>query len=135
MSRVTLAFYVTGVLFVLMGMSLGVYMGSNENFTLAPVHAHMNLIGWASMALMGAFYAFAGARTPRRLAWASYGLMTAGVLVMIPSLAKVVSNDASGLPFLIGSYLLLFGGMLCFLGSVIIAWRRCGPAFGPAEAA
>jgi hypothetical protein len=44
------------VTYLLVGASLGVYMGATHSFTLAPVHAHINLLGWASMALAGLIY-------------------------------------------------------------------------------
>ena len=31
-------------------------MGMSENFILKDVHAHVNLLGWATMALMGLIY-------------------------------------------------------------------------------
>jgi cbb3-type cytochrome oxidase subunit 1 len=31
-------------------------MGIAHDFTLAPVHAHSNLVGWVSLALFGAIY-------------------------------------------------------------------------------
>jgi hypothetical protein len=38
------------------GISLGMFMGINDDHTLTPVHAHINLIGWVSMFLFGAYY-------------------------------------------------------------------------------
>lgn len=44
------------VTYLLVGACFGVYMGASHEFTLAPVHAHINLLGWASMALAGLIY-------------------------------------------------------------------------------
>lgn len=44
------------VLYLLAGVGLGLYMAASNNHTMAPVHAHLNLLGWASMALFGLFY-------------------------------------------------------------------------------
>jgi hypothetical protein len=38
------------------GVGMGIYMGIAHDFSLAPVHAHMNLLGWASLALFGITY-------------------------------------------------------------------------------
>ncbi len=38
-------FFIAGIVFVLLGMILGMWMGMNEDFTYAPVHAHLNLVG------------------------------------------------------------------------------------------
>ena len=46
-----------GALLLLGGMMLGEYMGANNDFTLAPLHAHINLLGWVTLALFGTFYA------------------------------------------------------------------------------
>ena len=31
-------------------------MGMNNDFTLAPAHAHNNLLGWVSMAIYGLYF-------------------------------------------------------------------------------
>jgi cbb3-type cytochrome oxidase subunit 1 len=52
------------VLFAAVGVSLGYFMGVTHDFTVAPVHAHINLLGWVSMFLYGLFYrAFPEAQT------------------------------------------------------------------------
>jgi hypothetical protein len=99
-------------------------MGISENFTLAPAHAHLNLVGWTSLALMGAFYAFAGDRAPRRLGWINYALSAVGVVVMIPSLALLLAAGGKANPGVIVGSLLALAGMIAFLGSVIAVWRR-----------
>jgi hypothetical protein len=124
MPKVSLAFFATGCVYVLTGMSLGMWMGANENFTLAPVHAHLNLIGWATMGLMGTFYALAGDRAPRRLAWVNYGLMTLAVLIMAPALAKLLLGDKAITPVLIFSEVLAFLGTVTFFVSVLMTWAK-----------
>ncbi len=56
MKRVGDRFMQLAVLFALCGMSLGIWMGMTQNFTLAAAHAHINLLGWVSMMLFGLFY-------------------------------------------------------------------------------
>jgi hypothetical protein len=38
-------------LYLVLGTSLGIFMGVTGNFSLAVVHAHTNLLGWATLAL------------------------------------------------------------------------------------
>jgi cbb3-type cytochrome oxidase subunit 1 len=63
---------IASIYFVL-GICLGIYMGVNENFTLRPVHAHINLLGWVSLALFGLVYQqfpqIAGTRLARVQFW------------------------------------------------------------------
>jgi len=41
---------------LVVGVGLGLYMGASTDFALAPVHGHINLIGWVSLALFGLTY-------------------------------------------------------------------------------
>ena len=38
------------------GMAMGIVMAVGHDFTLAPAHAHLNLLGWVSLSLYGLFY-------------------------------------------------------------------------------
>lgn len=101
MPRVSAAFFVTGGLFVLIGMLGGMWMGANEDFRLMPVHAHLNLVGWVTMALYGGFYALTAKTYSKRLAWTNYALSTIGVVIMIPMLAVFLLTHNTGLvPFM-----------------------------------
>jgi len=42
-------FMLAGILFVVIGMVLGLYMGPAQDATLVPVHVHLNLLGWATI--------------------------------------------------------------------------------------
>lgn len=134
MPRISFFFFTTGALFVLCGVGLGIWMGANQNFTLAPVHAHINLIGWASMGLMGAFFAVAGESAPRKLGWCSYGLTTVGLAIMVPSLALLLLGDRSVTPVLAGAEILIALAMVLFFVTVVVTWSRQRPAVALAAA-
>jgi hypothetical protein len=38
-------------LYLVIGVAMGIIMGDSQDFTLRPVHAHVNLVGWAILAL------------------------------------------------------------------------------------
>ncbi len=44
------------VLYLLVGVVVGMAMAATRHFEFIPVHAHINLLGWASMALAGLIY-------------------------------------------------------------------------------
>ncbi|MBV8800093.1 MAG: hypothetical protein JOY77_00050 [Alphaproteobacteria bacterium] len=92
MPRVSAAFFVTGGLLLLGGMILGEYMGAHENFTLSPLHAHINLLGWVTLALYGTFYTLTKDTYSPRLAWINFVLSSVGVLAMIPVLALLLTQ-------------------------------------------
>jgi hypothetical protein len=119
MPRVALWFFAVAPIYVMIGMGLGVYMGATTDFTLAPAHAHLNLIGWVTMALYGAFYALAK-EASQRLAWITFCLNNVAISVMFPSLAMVLryGEQSAFVPPLIVSEFLGLGAMLCFAVSV-----------------
>ncbi|HYD89349.1 MAG TPA: hypothetical protein VEA80_17855 [Vitreimonas sp.] len=51
--RYDLIFITTALLCLLVGESLGIWMGVAHDFTFAPVHAHLNLLGWVTLAAYG----------------------------------------------------------------------------------
>ncbi|MFL6689129.1 MAG: hypothetical protein ACJ8IR_02925 [Alphaproteobacteria bacterium] len=91
MPRVSAAFFAIGGLLLLSGMLLGEYMGAHENFALAPLHAHINLLGWVTLALYGTFYTLTKDTYSPRLAWTNFALSSIGVLAMIPVLALLLT--------------------------------------------
>jgi hypothetical protein len=44
------------VLYFIIGVAIGVYMAGSHDLAIAPVHAHINLIGWVSLALAALIY-------------------------------------------------------------------------------
>ena len=119
-----MAFFGAAVLYALTGMSLGIVMGASGDHTLAPVHAHINLLGWASLALMGAFYGLAGDLAPAKLAWINFGVSNLGNLITLPLLAMLLQGDPSIIPVMAVGEVIIVLGMLVFAGSIISVWRR-----------
>ena len=124
---VSASFLRLSVLFVLLGVSLGYWMGASHNFIVSPVHAHINLLGWVSMFLYGLFYrvfpeAAAGWLPKVHLALAVIGLplMMVGLtiqLLAIPSLMSFVP------------VLMIVGPTMVVLGMVafaVIVFRATG---------
>ena len=63
-----LRFLKIAVVYLLIGALLGLGMGIAQNFALIPVHAHLLLLGWASLALAGVVYHLYPAASTTRLA-------------------------------------------------------------------
>jgi cbb3-type cytochrome oxidase subunit 1 len=124
MKRVSDRFLQLGVLFALVGMGLGVWMGKTENFTLAPVHAHINLLGWVSMLLYGLIYRAVPRAAEGVLPVVHFWLSTLSLLAMIPCLALLLLGDtALAVPLGMAS-IALWLSMLLFAVIVFRAtWR------------
>ena len=120
MPRVSAAFFPVGALCVGIGMLWGMRMGSSQDFTLAPAHAHLNLLGWVTMGLYGTFYALTKDTMSLRLAWTNFVFATVGILVMVPCLAMLLANgnDPKYEPGIIAGSVLTFIALLIFLVSV-----------------
>jgi hypothetical protein len=56
MRNIALNYIVIGATWLLVGMILGIVMGAREDFQFAPVHAHINLIGFACHSIFGMAY-------------------------------------------------------------------------------
>lgn len=56
MPKIDVAFILLSVLCLMVGIVLGIWMGAAHDFQFAPVHAHLNLLGWTSLALFGLIY-------------------------------------------------------------------------------
>lgn len=120
MRKLPLAFFSAAALCALGGMIWGAMMGSSEDFTLMPAHAHLNLVGWTTLALMGAFYQLSGREG--RIGWLNFGLSAAAVVVMIPSLAIYLGGDKGAHAGVIAGSVLAILGMFTFLGVVLSGW-------------
>jgi hypothetical protein len=120
MPRVSAAFFAIGVVYVLIGMFWGMHMGEANDFVMAPAHAHLNLLGWVTMALYGVFYALTQKTMSVKLAWANFTASALGVIVMIPSLALFLGNgnDPKYIPEIVVGEVLTVLGMLIFGASV-----------------
>lgn len=120
MPRVSAAFFAVGVLCALCGMGFGMWMGAHADFTAAPAHAHLNLVGWVTMALYGTFYALTRNTLPVKQAWIQFAISTIGILVMIPSLFLLLlnGNDPKFEPGVTAGSIFVFLGMLIFAVSV-----------------
>ena len=90
MNRIATLFFATGAIFALIGMAWGIQMSATQDHTLAPAHAHLNLIGFVAMSIYGAYYAFTPAAAAGRLAAVHYGLTTIAVIVMVPGIVMAI---------------------------------------------
>ena len=113
MPRVSAAFFAFGALCLLTGMTMGMQMGASQDFTLMPAHAHLNLLGWVTMSLYGAFYAVIRETMSEKLAWANFGLSALGVIVMIPSLILMLKGDETKEVYI------ALGGGIAMLGLLV----------------
>lgn len=108
----------TGVVLGIIGMILGIGMGIREDFTLVPVHSHLNLVGWVSLVLFGLCYR-AGIAKADRWARAHFWVAAAAAILFPVGIYIAVTRQQPG--FAIFGSLLAFLSMILFLINVIRA--------------
>lgn len=123
MPRVSLDFFTTAALAALVGMVWGTFMGISGDHSMSPAHAHLNLLGWVTLSIMGAVYALPGMRFNTTLAWVNYGLSTIGAVLMAVLLPQVLSQKLPG-QVMMASELPVILGMLLFVVSLLGNWRK-----------
>jgi len=74
------------VLYFTVGVALGIYMSITHDFAIMPVHAHVNLIGWVSLALAALIYKVYPAAAASKLATAHFWLS----IVALPILSAML---------------------------------------------
>ncbi len=99
---------------------MGLYFAQGGNTAFISLHVHLNLLGWATMALCGTFYALTKDTLSPRLAWANFIIMTAGLLVLFPAFAMFLAQNGNAKfePFMKAGNGLTALGMLVFSVSV-----------------
>lgn len=86
---------VTAVLYFVVAVGLGVYMGASGDHSLHSVHAHLNLLGWVSLAIIGLIYHAMPAAGESRLATIQFWLHNLSLPVMMLFLALLMKGNAA----------------------------------------
>ncbi len=106
------------VVYLIVGITLGIGMGATENFALMPVHAHINLLGWATMALAGLIYSVFPAAGNSRLGKLHFWLANLSLPVMAIALAFVLTGHTQAVPILAASEIVAALGVLAFAANI-----------------
>jgi hypothetical protein len=135
MSRLPLLFLASAAACLVAGVAIGIGMGIAHDFKLAPLHAHINLVGWTSLALMGLTFRAWPELATGRLAVAQFVLSTGSAFALLPGLYLALVHNQAGLAIVAG--IVWFIGALLFLARLLrLAFRRDlarEPALLPAE--
>ncbi|MEC8630537.1 MAG: hypothetical protein VXY73_10625 [Pseudomonadota bacterium] len=121
MNTLATRFYLAAGIFALCGMVWGIQMSATGDHSLSPAHGHLNLIGFVAMAVFGTYYALVPSAAASKLGNVHFGLAIVSVLVLIPGIARAISEQGEALAK-IGSILAVLS-MLLFL-VVMIRHRK-----------
>ena len=118
------AFIKLAVFYFVIGVVLGNYMGKTLDYTLHSVHAHINLLGWASLGLAGVIYALYPKAANSRLAVWHFWISAVLLPVMFIALALFKQGNGAIIPVLGISSVVMGFGILLFAVNV---FRNVGP--------
>lgn len=124
------------ILYLIVGVGMGIAMGASRNFTLRPVHAHLNLLGWTTLALAGLIYSAFPLAGKSMLAKAHFWLMNLSLPVMMTALGFALSGNMAWLPALVVSEIVAALAILVFAANLFINLKApdTAEAAAPAEA-
>lgn len=118
MSQLANLFFKTAIIFLIIGIAMGLQMAISGTHNVIGAHAHANLLGWVTMAIFGGYYALNPAKAQTRLANLQYWVYTAGVVVLVPSLYLLYLGYAAFEPLTAISSLAILLGVLMFAAVV-----------------
>jgi len=112
------------ILYLVAGIFMGIAMGATENFTLRPVHAHMNLLGWTTMALAGLTYSVFPAAGASRLAKIYFWLANLSMPVMMIALTLLLMGNRGIVPVLAASEIAAALGAVAFAANIFLNLKK-----------
>lgn len=134
MRRMDLYFLILATTSLLVGVSVGIWMGIAHDFQFAPAHAHLNLLGWVSLALFGLAYRAYPRLGESRMAMPHFVLACVGAIVFPVGIALSISG-VTIVVAIAGSFIWL-AAVVLFLANLVritVGRTSASPALVPAE--
>jgi hypothetical protein len=111
MNKIDVNYVAIGAVWLVLGMALGIVMGAMEDFQYAPVHAHINLVGFACHAIFGLSYRNWPTLKSSALAPYQFWIFVVATPITLIGLYFTLSGGPV-LPTIVGSFGLLAGAAL-----------------------
>jgi hypothetical protein len=109
------------VSYLVIGVAMGIAMGASHDFTLRPVHAHVNLLGWTTLALSGIIYTVFPQAGVTKLARVHFWLLNVALPIMMGSLAYILlTSDMKILPALVISEIAAAVSILALTANIFL---------------
>ncbi len=125
MTKLPKWFFATAAMCALSGMVWGIQMSATHDHTLSPAHGHLNLIGFVSMSVFGAYYALTPKAAESRLAVVHFALTFMAVIVLTPGIAMAITDR--------GETLAQIGSALAVISMAIFTFAVLRHGVGYAE--
>ncbi|MDX2483628.1 MAG: hypothetical protein QNK42_08195 [Pseudodonghicola sp.] len=106
-------FMLLALLWVILGMIWGIQMAATQDHSLAPAHAHLNLVGWVTFAIFAFYYQLVPGSDAGLLPKLHIAAAVPGVGLMIPGIAMALTKQ--------GETLAQIGSLLTLISILIFA--------------
>jgi len=113
------------VLYALAGMILGIVMAGSHDFGVSSVHAHLSLLGWASLAICGLYYQLVPQESEMGAAKFHFWLVNSGVVILTASVGLIASGFAVAEAAAAVGSLVLLASMILF-GYIVFTAKEAG---------
>ena len=119
------------VIYLLIGMVLGMYMSIAFDFAMSSVHSHVSLLGWTTMTLAGILYNTFPVMMQSVLCKIQFYLFNIGLPIMLISMALIVVGTDGMVPVVSTGASLVSLGILLFTINVFTSLKndRINPIF------
>ena len=122
-----LRFLKIAVVYLVIGTLLGFAMGLTQKFVLVLVHAHVLLLGWASLALAGLVYHLYPAASTTRLARFHFWLHNIGLPLFMVGLGFLLTGTESVFLLVLVSAIAVIVGVVLFAANVLLNIKSASP--------
>ena len=122
----SLRFIRIAVVYLVIGALLGYYMGITQQFALTPVHVHVTLAGWLTLAVAGLVYHLYPDAALTRLARAHFWLHNIGLPVFMVGLALMLTGSQGVMAVIAAGASTLLIGLVLFAANVLLNVKAPG---------
>jgi hypothetical protein len=125
MPRISDWYFKAAILFLVVGIALGIQMSIARDHSAMGAHAHINLLGWVTSALFGGYFALNPAKAEGMLPRVQFGVYIVGVVVMVAALYLLLTGNTGVEMVVATGSLITFAGVLLF-GYIVFSPARAG---------
>lgn len=115
MKNISNLFFLTGAICAVLGMVWGIEMSISTDHSLSPAHGHLNLIGFVTMSIFGAYYALNPEVGTSKLARLHYGLTLVATIIIVPGIVMAINETGEALAKAGSLLMLLAMAQFCFM--------------------
>jgi hypothetical protein len=123
MNGIGKAFFVSALIYGVLGMLLGLHMGISKNHGQMPTHAHILVVGWLSFAVFGLFYSLHESAVPKLMARLHLWLAQISLAGLVIGLWLLYSGQSQYEPMVALSSVAYAASFLVFVAVAIPVMR------------